>query len=150
MSKTVSVRLSTVQLAAIDRWRRRFHQRSTSAALQLLLEEKLREEKYGTIAFADTAAGRQAYLAGTGLAIWEVAMVARAYDNDVHRTAEHLELPERLVASALQYAADYSAEIGAELAENDAMDFESLKRILPDLSLTEVPPRASAASDPHT
>lgn len=138
MSKTMSLRLTAEQLAAVEKWRRRFNQRSTSATLQLLLEEKLREEEYSAITFGDSAAGRQAYVAGTGLAVWEVVMVARAYDQDVGMTAEHLEVPERLIRAALTYAANFPDEVGAQLAENDDMDFEALKRILPDLQLTIV------------
>jgi hypothetical protein len=145
MSKTMSLRLTSEQLAAVEKWRRRFNQRSTSATLQLLLEEKLREEEYSAITFGDSAPGRQAYVAGTGLAVWEVMMVARAYENDVRMTAEHLEIPERLIHAALNYAADFPDEIGAELAENDDIDFEALRRILPDLQLTVVP----RTSDSH-
>ncbi len=139
MSKTMSLRLTPEQLSAVEKWRRRFNQRSTSATLQLLLEEKLREEEYSAITFADSAAGRQAYVAGTGLAVWEVMMVARTYGQDVRMTAEHLELPERLIRAALTYASDFADEIGAQLAENDDMDFEALRRILPDLQLTIAP-----------
>lgn len=139
MSKTMSLRLTSEQLAAVEKWRRRFNQRSTSATLQLLLEEKLREEEYSSITFGDSAAGRQAYVAGTGLAVWEVMMVARAYDHNVRRSAEHLEVSERSVRAALNYAANFPDEIGAELAENDGMDFEALQRILPDIQLSVVP-----------
>jgi hypothetical protein len=145
MSKTMSLRLTSEQLAAVEKWRRRFNQRSTSATLQLLLEEKLREEEYSAITFGDSAPGRQAYVAGTGLAVWEVMMVARAYENDVRMTAEHLEIPERLIHAALNYASDFPDEIGAELAENEDIDFEALRRILPDLQLTVVP----RTSDSH-
>ena len=141
MSKTMSLRLTPAQLAAVEKWRRRFHQRSTSAALQLLLEEKLRQEAYDSISFADSSAGRQAYLTGTGLAVWEVMMVARAYEGDTRRTADHLEIPERLVRAAVKYAADFREEIEVELAENDAMDAQTLECVLPDLR-TAVIPRA--------
>jgi hypothetical protein len=150
MSKTMSLRLTPEQLAAIEKWRRRFNQRSTSAALQLLLEEKLREEEYSGIIFGNSGAGRHAYLAGTGLTVWEVLMVACAYDHDVRLTAEHLEVGERAVRAALNYAADFPGDIGAELAENEAMDFDALRRILPDIELTVVPRASDALSEIET
>jgi hypothetical protein len=150
MSKTMSLRLTPDQLAAIEKWRRRFNQRSTSATLQLLLEEKLREEEYSGITFGDSGAGRQAYLAGTGLAVWEVLMVARAYDHDARLTAEHLEVGERAVRTAFNYAADFPDEVGAELAENDGVEFDALRRILPDIELTVVPRPLDSLSEIET
>jgi hypothetical protein len=139
MSKTMSLRLTDRQLSSVEKWRRRFNQRSTSAALQLLLEEKLREEEYTHISFRDSAAGREAYLMGTGLAVWEVALVNGAYHGDIAQTAEHLGIPETLVHAALNYANDFQQEIGAELAEIDATDFDALRRLLPGIRQTTVP-----------
>jgi hypothetical protein len=139
MSKTMSLRLTDRQLTALEKWRRRFNQRSTSAALQLLLEEKLREEEYTHISFRDSAAGREAYLMGTGLAVWEIVLVNRAYQGDIAQTADHLGIPETLAHAALNYAYDFQQEIGAELAEIDATDFDALRRLLPGIRRTTVP-----------
>ena len=132
MSKRVSLRLSEQEFVIVEKWRRRFKQRSTGAAARLLLEEKLRQEAYAYITFHDTAAGRRAFIEGTGLAVWEIMMIARDYDWDVAQTAAHLGIRETLVRAAMNYAEDFHEEIDAELAENDAMDFEAIRRILPD------------------
>jgi uncharacterized protein (DUF433 family) len=141
----MSVRLSERQLAALEKLRRRFHQRSVGATLQLLLEEKLREDDHAHIGFRDSVAGREAHLPGTGLAIWEVMMILRAYGGDVAETARHLGIPETLVQAAITYATDFKDEIDAELAEYDAMDFEALKRLLPAIELVSVPEESEVA-----
>lgn len=140
----MSLRLTEEQLAAVEKLGRRFHQRSVSATLQLLLEEKLREEEHTYIAFRDSGAGREAQVMGTGLAVWEVMMIARAYGGDVAQTADHLDIPEKLVHAAMNYAERFPHEIGAELAENDATDFVALKRLLPGIRLVTVPPEPDA------
>lgn len=139
MSKTMSLRLTERQLAAVEIWGRRYNQRSISASLQLLLEEKLREEEYAYISFRDSGAGRQPYVTGTGLAVWEVMMIARGYGDDVARTAHHLDIPEKLVRAAVTYATNFREEIDAALAENDAIDFAALQRMLPNIERLTVP-----------
>jgi hypothetical protein len=130
----------------VEKIKRRYSQPSMSSTLQLLLEEKLREEEYGYIIFRD-AAGRTAFLEGTGLAVWEVMMIARCYGYDVAKTAEHLVIREDLVRLAMEYASDHREEVYAQLAENDAMDFEALKRILPNIELFTVPADAEIESE---
>lgn len=58
-------------------------------------------------------------------------MVARGYGNDVTAVAQHLEWPEAKVQAAFNYAVAFPEEINEALAENDAMDFAALKRMLP-------------------
>ncbi|MGI8967776.1 MAG: hypothetical protein ACR2GA_01560 [Chloroflexota bacterium] len=129
----MSIRLRPDQLTALERHSRRYHQRSIGATLGLLLEEKLREEEYAQVAFRDSGAGREAYVMGTGLAVWEIMLIARAYGNEPEKTGQHLGIPTSQVDAAFAYAAGFSAEIEAELAENDAMDFEALRRMLPSI-----------------
>lgn len=88
--------------------------------------------EFAFIQFRDSIVGRQAYVQGTGLAVWEVVFVARAYGMDVARAAEHLEWPENKVQAALNYAAAYPDEIQAALEDNDK-DFDELARMLPGL-----------------
>ncbi|MDQ2744905.1 MAG: hypothetical protein M3Z66_21780, partial [Chloroflexota bacterium] len=112
---------------------------STSAVLQLLIEEKLREEEHAAIVFRDTAIGRQPYVEGTRLAVWQIMLVAREYAGDAARTAGYLEIPVTLVQAAQAYADHFPDEIKAALDEYDAIDFETLRRILPNLGCIEVP-----------
>jgi hypothetical protein len=66
-------------------------------------------------------------------------MVARAYSYDAGKTAKHLDIPLFQVNAAFTFATDFSEEIDAELAEFDAVDFESLKKLLPNIRRTIVP-----------
>jgi hypothetical protein len=106
---------------------------------QLLTEEKLREEQYPHIIFRDSSDGRQASVIGTGLAVWEIMLIARGLGGDVSQTASHLAIPETLVRAALNYASDFHEEINPILTVHDATDFEALKRLLPDIERVTVP-----------
>ena len=83
------------------------------------------------IDFRDSPAGRQACLQGSSLAVWEVMLVARDYANDAAAVAKHLHWPEAKVQAAFNYALAHPQEIEAALEANDAVDFESLRRMLP-------------------
>lgn len=140
MSQVLSIRINDRQHAALRRLARRLNQRSPSAALLLLLEEKLREIEFPAIQFRDTALGRQPHLARTGMEVWQVVMVARDFEYDVERTAGYLHIPAHLVAAALAYRNAYPEEIDDALAENDRMgDYDTLKRVLPTLERFTVP-----------
>jgi len=58
-------------------------------------------------------------------------MLARCYRFSAAAVARHLGWPESKVQAALDYAAAFPEEINKALAENDAIDFAALKRILP-------------------
>ena len=139
MSKTMSLRLTEEQLAAVERIKRRYHQPSISSTLNLLLTEKLREIEHPNIIFRDTAIGRRAFLYGTRLKMWMILMVARDYDCDVARMAKHLSVFESDIQAALDYIAKYPDEAEEDLRANEEIDFEALKRILPNIQQTIVP-----------
>lgn len=90
------------------------------------------------IDFRDSLAGRHAYVKGSGLAVWEVSMVARDYDGDVPAIAAHLQWPLARVQAALNYASDYPGEIEAALADNDVVSFDALHRLLPQAQRFDV------------
>ena len=69
--------------------------------------------------------------AGKTLAIWEVVLLLRAYKQDAAAVARHLGWPEARVLAAAHYAEAFPEEIAAALADNDAVDFKTLKRMLP-------------------
>ncbi|MBI2865514.1 MAG: transcriptional regulator [Chloroflexi bacterium] len=141
MSKVVSLRLHDQQVQRLGRLARRLG-RTPSEAAALLLEEALRQAEFALIQFRDSPVGRQAYVQGTSLAVWEVAMVAKAFDNDPGRTAAHLELPPLKIQAALGYAEAYPAEIAEALADNDR-PFAELKRLLPNIELITIDAAAS-------
>ena len=63
--------------------------------------------------------------------MWEVILLLHSYKNDVAATAKHLRWPEAKVRAAVNYAEAFPDEIERALAEQHAMDFTALKRMLP-------------------
>lgn len=96
-----------------------------------MIEEGLRHAEVPAIEFRDSAGGRQAYVVGTGLAVWEVLLVAEGYALDAGATAHHLHLDREHVAQALSYAAAFEAEVRRALDGNRAMTPEKLRASLP-------------------
>lgn len=107
------------------------HGWTPSDASARLVEEGLRRAEFAYIDFRDSASGRQAYLQGSTLAVWEVILLVRSYKGDVAAVAKHLRWPEAKVQAAINYAEALPAEIEAALSENSGIDFDSLKRMLP-------------------
>ncbi len=150
MSQVVSLRLRDEQMDRMRRLARRMN-RTVGEASALLLEEALRMAEFAFIQFRDSAAGRQAYVQGSGLAVWEVMFIARSHEGDITRTAGHLQWPENKVRAALNYAAAYPDEIQAALEDNDK-GFDALERMLPGLQRfsvagTDSPQAADTSSD---
>jgi hypothetical protein len=95
------------------------------------VEEGLRRSEFAFLDFRDSAAGRQAYIQSSSLAIWEVLLLVQSYKADVAAVAAHLKWPEAKVQAAVNYAKAFPEEIDGALAENDAIGFEALKRMSP-------------------
>ena len=93
--------------------------------------EDLRRSEFAFVDFRDSAAGRQACIQGSSLAVWEVMLLVRSYKNDLRATAKHLEWPIGKVQAAANYAEAFPYKIDEALAENSAADFRALKRMLP-------------------
>jgi hypothetical protein len=129
-STVISMRLP---LASSDRLKRMAsrHGWTQSDASARLVEEGLRRSEFAFIDFRDSPAGRQAYIQASSLAVWEIMLLARSYNNDLGAVARHLRWPHARVQAAVNYAEAFPEEIGTALAENDAMDHTSLKRMLP-------------------
>ena len=85
----------------------------------LYLKEKALEEEFPGIGFRDSASGREAYILGHRVAVWEV-VDAHRHTKSVPKTAAHFRWPPALVRTALAYAVAYPVEIesqrSAELA----------------------------------
>src|SRR4030081_2411144 len=103
------------------------HGWTPSDASARLVEEGLRRSEFAFIDFRDSPAGRQAYVQGSSLALWEVVLLLRSYKNKVPAVAEHLKWPEAKVAAVANYAEAFPEEIDAALAENAASSFEVVK-----------------------
>jgi hypothetical protein len=107
------------------------HGWTTSDASARLVEEGLRRSEFAFIDFRDSAAGRQACVQGSSLAVWEVMLIARDHRNKATAVAKHLRWPEAKVQAAFNYSKAFPEEIQSAIAENEAMDFEALSRVLP-------------------
>jgi uncharacterized protein (DUF433 family) len=98
-----------------------------------LLREKIREEAFPQLEYRDSAAGRQVYVKGERLTVWQIVMVARHFEMDAALVAEHLEHPLEDIQAALAYAATYPEEIDPIVDEVASTTFEDLKRVIPGL-----------------
>ncbi|HEX9199180.1 MAG TPA: hypothetical protein VF865_06450 [Acidobacteriaceae bacterium] len=129
-STVISMRLPAESGKRLKRMASR-HGWTASDASARLVEEGLRRSEFAFIDFRDSPAGRQAYLQGSTLAVWEVMLLVRSYKGDVAAVAGHLRWPQAKVQAAIHYAEAYPDEIDEALAENETMDFIVLKRMLP-------------------
>jgi hypothetical protein len=129
-SMVISMRLPQESGKRLKRMANR-HGWTPSDASARLVEEGLRRSEFGFIDFRDSPAGRQAYVQGSTLAVWEVMLLFHSYRRDVSAVAGHLRWPEAKVRAAVNYAEAFPEEINEAMAENEAMDFEALKRMLP-------------------
>ncbi len=73
--------------------------------------EKSVETEYPGISFRDSLAGREAYLTGHRVAVWEVVSVHEDVKS-VDRTTRHFGWPRVLVQRALKYAKAFPEDIG--------------------------------------
>jgi uncharacterized protein (DUF433 family) len=134
----LSLRLPAERAESLKRLARRFD-RSTAETAARLLDEGLRREDFAMIEFRDSPVGRQAYVEGTRVAVWQVVHLQRAYDDDIEKTAKHLTWPISKVRAALNYAAAFPEETQTALEDGKAYDFTRLSRLVPALERIEVP-----------
>src|SRR4030088_1252439 len=129
-SMVISMRLPLESGKRLKRMANR-HGWTPSDASARLVEEGLRRSEFAFLDFRDSPAGRQAYMQGSTLAVWEVMFLLRSYTGKVVAVAKHLRWPEAKVRAAINYAEAFPEEIDEATAENDSADFEMLKRMLP-------------------
>jgi uncharacterized protein (DUF433 family) len=86
-----------------------------STLSSLYLREKALEEEFPGIGFRDHIGGREAYVLGTRLAVWEVLDVYREVKS-ITKTADYYRWPEYLVKCALDFAKAFPAEVAAQRA----------------------------------
>jgi uncharacterized protein (DUF433 family) len=107
-----SCRLEEAHAALLAEQARRRHL-EVSTLSSLYLKEKALEEEYPGIGFRDAAGGREAYVLGHRVAVWEVLDVYREAKT-IAKTADHFGWPEYLVKCALAYAKALPAEIAKQ------------------------------------
>lgn len=129
-STVISMRLPAASGSRLKRLANR-HGWTPSDASARLVEEGLRRSEFAFIDFRDSAAGRQAYVQGSSLAVWEVILLYRGYKNHLQAVAKHLEWPPARVQAAVNYAEAFADEIDEALSENEATGFTTIKRRLP-------------------
>ena len=113
-----SVRFRPWVKDAVERMAKR-NRRGFSEVAQDLIEEALRMRLCPGIYFADEPAGRDAKVAGTGLAVWEVIRDYLAEKRDVKRLRRSLpRLGDAQVTAALRYYEAWPEEIDELIAEN--------------------------------
>jgi len=81
-----------------------------STLSSLYLKEKTFEEEFPGIGFRDAAGGREAYILGHRVAVWEVVDVY-GEAKTIAKTAGHFRWPPALVRSALAFAKAFSTDI---------------------------------------
>jgi uncharacterized protein (DUF433 family) len=84
------------------------------------------------VEFRDSDSGRQAYLVGSSLAVWEVVMTNQSYGHSAEQTAAHLRWPLTRIEPVLAYARTYQQAIAAALQENRSVSLPDLRRSLPN------------------
>ena len=72
--------------------------------------EKSLETEFPGISFRDSLSGREAYLTGHRVAVWEVVDVYSELKT-IEKAAEHFRWPAVLIKRALAYAKSFSEEI---------------------------------------
>ena len=113
----MSLRLKDDQAERLEDVARRLRLRPSQAAARLL-EEALRMGQFRHIDFQDTILGRQAFVQGMRIKVWQVEWLARnakSYKRKPAKIAEHLNIPEHWVESALSYCRAYPEEIEDEI-----------------------------------
>lgn len=91
-----------------------------SVGLRRTVEEWWALQQFPAIEFRDGVSGRRAALR-EGPDIWEVAMVARDYGNDVERLGAHFggRISRDALSQALAYAERFPEEIDHWITENE-------------------------------
>jgi len=107
-----SCRIEADHAAILSRQAKRRHL-EVSTLSSLYLKEKALEEEFPGIGFRDSIGGREAYVLGSRVAVWEVADVY-AEAKTVARTANHFGWPDYVVKCALAYAKAFPDEIAVQ------------------------------------
>src|ERR1700759_4902882 len=114
-STVISMRLPIASGKRLKRMANRYGWTPSDASARLV-EEGLRRSEFAFIDFRDSPAGRQAYIQGSTLAVWELALLLKSYKQNVSSVAEHLRWPEAKVRAAVYYAEAFPHEVQEAIA----------------------------------
>jgi len=137
MSEVLTLRLPE-QIADEVRAIARRERRSVSDVGARMLDEWVRQSRFTHVEFRSFNGERHACIKER-LQVWQVIMVAKGYDMDVDKTAEHLVLSSEQVLAAFGYYDAYPEEIDAALRDN-SRGYERLKEMLPGIIRITLPP----------
>ena len=76
-------------------------------------------------------------------------LLLQSYKRDVAAVARHLRWPEAKVQAAMNYSLAFPEEIQGLIVDNEDVDFESLKRTLPQTTQFTTRPRISRRLSPR-
>jgi hypothetical protein len=107
-----SCRIEKDAAALLSKQARR-RQLEVSTLSSIYLKEKAREEEFPGIGFRDSVAGREAYVLGHRVTVWEVVDVHRELKT-IAKAADHFGWPDYLVKCALAYAKAFPDEIARQ------------------------------------
>ena len=129
-STVISMRLPVATTARLKRVARQ-HGWTPSGASARLVEEGLRRAEFAFVDFRDSSVGRQAFVQGSTMAVWEVVLLVASHKGNASAVARHLGWPLTKVLAAMHYAEAFPDEIENALRENAETDLLALKRMLP-------------------
>lgn len=104
-----SCRIEEDHAALLSRQAKRRHL-EVSTLSSLYLKEKALEEEFPGIGFRDAAVGREAYVLGHRVAVWEVVDALKEAKSAA-KTADHFRWSPALVRCALAFAKAFPADI---------------------------------------
>ncbi len=107
-----SCRIEAEDAALLARQAKRRHL-EVSTLSSLYLKEKALEEEFPGIGFRDSVGGREAFVLGHRVAVWEV-VATHDEAKTIARTAGHFRWPPALVRCALAYAKAFPKEIARQ------------------------------------
>lgn len=144
MSQTLSLRVPDQMMERLERLAHRQGSGMTRTKVSiLLLEEALREADFPLIEYRDGSTGRQPCVRGSGMAVWELILVARSYQFDAERIAQDYPLSVNAIRGAFNYFEAYQDEINRAIEDNQ-IGYDTLKQFLPNARLFTLPSEVAA------
>lgn len=130
----ISIRLDDDVERLVEDERRRTG-RSRSAVVEELAGEAAKTRLFPGIAFRGPQP-RRPWLLGTGLDVWELVELSRAYGDDVRLLADFPHITPQALRLAFAYSERFPDEVESAIAEN-ARTPEELAELYPFVELPE-------------